>query len=208
MHKSDIRQYFDARAAKWDEICHHDPHKLAAIAALADIRPGMRVVDIACGTGAMFGTLLNCGVSEVLGVDLSGAMIDKARTKHADNRIRLLAADILEVYETGFDAAMLYSAYPHFPDKRALVRHIADMLAPGGRITIAHSQGRATINARHADPQTAQVSVTLRPAAQEATELAPYFTVDTIVDTPQLYVLSGIKQSQAIPLRQGCLYPC
>lgn len=38
-----IRAFFDQRAARWDETCHHDPNRISAIAALAQVHPGDRV---------------------------------------------------------------------------------------------------------------------------------------------------------------------
>ena len=35
-----VKEYFDARAAQWDQMCHHDPEKLAALVTLAGVRPG------------------------------------------------------------------------------------------------------------------------------------------------------------------------
>ena len=45
MDSQTIRAFFDERAAGWDASCHHDPHRLAAVAALAQIAPGSRVLD-------------------------------------------------------------------------------------------------------------------------------------------------------------------
>ena len=61
-----IRAFFDQRAARWDETCHHDPNRISAIAALAQVHPGDRVLDIACGNGVFIPQLLRYEPASVL----------------------------------------------------------------------------------------------------------------------------------------------
>lgn len=190
----ETRAYFDERAEIWDSICRHDPEKIAAIVTLGGLLPGARVLDIACGTGVLFGELLQREPKEILGVDLSGRMLQMAAKKYDDPRLRLRAGDVLTLQESGFDCAFLYSAYPHFPDKRALTGHVAGLLKTGGRLIIAHSESRQTINARHAGSAQA-VSECLGPASIEAQALFDFFAVDILIDTPQMYVIAGEKRA-------------
>lgn len=194
MDSQTIRAFFDERAAGWDASCHHDPHRLAAVAALAQIAPGSRVLDIACGTGVLIPQLLQYGPREVLGVDFSPEMIREAQKKFSDPRVRLEAMDLFDCKESGFDIATLYSAYPHFPDKERLAEKIFSLLRPGGRFLLAHSESRATINSRH-HSGAAAVSVPLRPVEEEAGVWSPWFTLDILADTESFYLLSGKKRS-------------
>ena len=187
-----VRAFFDARAAKWDETCPHDPAKLQIIARLCCLVPGAAVLDVACGTGVMFGPLLAHGAESITGIDLSPNMVAEARKKWSgEPRVRLLTGDALDLGMPGFDLAVIYSAYPHFPDREALARAMARCLAPHGRFLVAHSESRAAINGRHHSPPVQAVSTTLRPAAQEAPVWEPFFALATLIDTPELYVLSG-----------------
>ena len=185
-----VRDYFDERASQWDAVCSHDRHKLAAVVTLARVTPGARVLDIACGTGVLFEELLSREPAYVLGVDLSPNMIAAARQKHRDPRLQTLAADLFDVDETGFDTAIIYSAYPHFPDKHRLAQKVRAMLAPGGRFLIAHSESRQTINGRH-NGSASPISMPLRPARVEAAAWEPLFQIDMVADTPDLYFISG-----------------
>ena len=101
---------------------------------------------------------------------------------------------MFDVTETGFDVATVYGAYPHFPDKQRLAGKIADMLIPGGRIVIAHSDGKETINARHRGADVSQMSAELLPAKEEAENLTERFRIDTLVDTPGMYIVSGVRR--------------
>ncbi len=69
---------------------------------------------------------------------------------------------------------------------------MASLLRPGGRFLIAHSEGRAAINARHQQGAMA-VSVPLRPAQEEAAVWKKYFRVDILADSDNFYLISGVK---------------
>lgn len=195
MHSADqVKAFFDARAPQWDANCSHDPRKLEAVATLADVRPGCRVLDIACGTGVLEPVLLARGAERVTAIDLSEQMIARAREKCGDPRVEFLAGDILEFAQTGFDVAIIYSAYPHFADKEVLARQVWQALAPGGRFIVAHSESRATINGRHHSPAVQAVSTELRPAMEELKAWQGRFTIDQVGDSAHLYFFSGVKK--------------
>lgn len=198
---AEIKQFFDERAAGWDAHCVHDPAKLEAIVTLAGVSAGSHVLDIACGTGALFSALLARNPACLTGVDLSDAMIAVAAQKFHDSSLRLLASDLFSLTASdfpeapgGFDSLFVYSAYPHFLDKDAFAKQLYSLAAPGGRIMVAHSESRETINSRHHGAAVQQVSTSLRAAAVEAAVFAPYFDVDILVDTPALYLISGVKR--------------
>ncbi len=190
----EIRTFFDRCADMWDGRCRHDPEKIAAIVTLAGVRPGGRVADIACGTGVLFPEILSRDPELLLGVDLSGKMIEKARSKFTDPRLRLAAADFFDVDEGGFDAVLLYSAYPHFPDKARLAAHMASMLKPGGRFLVAHGESREAINGCHSGGQVSPLSWKLHGAREEAENFSALFTIDMLADTKDIYFFSGIKK--------------
>ncbi len=186
-----LADYFDSRAARWDE--HYVPGLPVrqAVAFLSGAGPGMRVLDIGCGTGVMFPELLATGLAELVGVDVSPAMAALAAHKFAgEPRLRVFCGDILTFQSGAFDAAVLYDAYPHFPDKAALIRSVRALLVPGGRFTVAHGAGRSRINACHGRVP-ASVKTELRPAREEAALWAPLFHVDAVVDAPHFYLISG-----------------
>ena len=191
MDTQTIRQFFDQRASHWDETCHHDPHRLAAVAALAQLCPGVRVLDIACGTGILIPELLLYHPSHILGIDFSNEMIRAAKKKIHDDRVELKAMDLFELEETGFDVATIYSAYPHFPDKEKTARKLAAVLRPGGRFLIAHSESRHTINGRHHQGAQA-VSIPLRPVEEEAAIWKKWFDLDILADSREFYLISGL----------------
>ena len=188
----EIREFFNARAESWDADIPAVLPSRSAAAVLSGAKPGVRLLDIACGTGVMEPELFALGVTEIVGIDLAEKMIARAREKFAgDSRVHFVAGNLLDYTSAPFHCALMYNAYPHFPDKAALLEKVASLLLPGGRFTVAHGAGRDKINAHH-QSGASHVSVGLGPAREEAAAWAPWFQVDTLADRPDIYVISGV----------------
>jgi Methylase involved in ubiquinone/menaquinone biosynthesis len=192
--RNEIKRFFDGCAENWDRNCSFDRQKISAIVTLAGIKAGSRVADAACGTGVMFPEMLSRNPAKILGIDLSDRMIAGARGKFSDPRLRLLASDLFDVEETGFDTVMIFNAYPHFSDKSRLAEQIFKMLKTGGRFMIAHHDGRDVINHCHTGATVSRISRPLRSAEEEAAEFSNYFDVDMRADTPEIYFFSGTRK--------------
>ncbi len=168
-----VKAFFDSLAERWDSLAVHPREKLAYILDQAGELGGARVLDVGCGTGVMLGPLLERLGPEgrVLGLDLSPAMLARAGAKHASPRLGLVEADFLR-WESpaSFDLIVAYSCLPHFPDYRAFFEAAAKRLAPGGRLLVAHSEGREAINRCHNGPAD-PISLGL-PPIEEAAVLA------------------------------------
>ena len=57
--KKAVTAHFDGLAKNWDSA--YDRDVIQEILDAADIRPGVSVLDVACGTGALFTDYLNRG---------------------------------------------------------------------------------------------------------------------------------------------------
>lgn len=196
VNTNDVRGFFDSLAGSWDADRCADAGKIRDILRAADIVPGVRVLDVACGTGVLFPFYLEFGAESVTGVDISPEMIRIARGKLSDSRIRLVCADVEEFKESGFDRIVVFNALPHFPDPERLIRSLAYRLSPGGRLTIAHDRCRAAVNGWH--EQTAgSVSMGLCPAEITAQWMGRVLNVDTATDGDDRYIVSGVKPPEA-----------
>jgi SAM-dependent methyltransferase len=89
-------------------------------------------VDLACGTGRIGSWLKACGVGQIDGVDLTPAMLSKAR--HRGIYRRLLQADIrcTNLPSEQYDLATLVLADEHLPTLDPLYAEAARLVAPGG----------------------------------------------------------------------------
>lgn len=115
--------------------------KLMACAAMV---PGERVLDVACGTGLIaFEAAQAVGAQgEVVGVDLSGQMVEtasrQARQRQLSNvSFARMDAEQLALPDGGFDVALCALGLMYMPDPAQAVSEMRRVLRPGGRMVIA-----------------------------------------------------------------------
>ncbi|WP_417059631.1 class I SAM-dependent methyltransferase [Ellagibacter isourolithinifaciens] len=192
----EIAAYFDERADSWDESgCSGESRVQGAVLSLVDLKPGDSVLDLGCGTGVMIPFYLAAQAGKIVAVDVSEKMVERAREKFGNEpSVELRASDALSLDEgERFDAAVIYNAYPHFPDKLALVEKVYRLLKPSGRFVVAHGSGKDAIN-RHHEAVAAGVSCGLRAASEESVLWADKFEIEALVDTPGFYAFSGVRR--------------
>jgi len=192
--KNNMINFFNKCASSWDADTIKDEKITTTIFDNGGIRPGVAVLDVACGTGVLFPDYLSRNVKSVTGVDISPEMIRIAKGKFQDHRISILCADIKTV-ELGqhFDCCMVYNALPHFPDPQNLIRVLASHLKPDGRLSVAHGMSRAALQ-RHHSGAASKVSIELPSETELAQMFAPYFDVDVMISDDKMYQVSGIKK--------------
>lgn len=192
---NDVASYFDERADSWlkMENCTKSPVQ-PAVAIMAGVDKGSRVLDLGCGLGVMIPVYRELGVGRVLGVDLSERMVELANERWADEAwVEFVAADAAELdVDEQFDAIVIYNAYPHFMNRTALVSTCHQLLVDGGRFVVAHGTGKEQINSHH-DAVAAGVSLGLKSANEESAAWEGLFEIDALVDTPGFYAFAGKK---------------
>ena len=131
--------HFDQRGAAYDQAEVH--HRIVAIlAAGADIQPGLRVLDVATGTGLLaFEAARRVGpAGSVVGVDVSEGMLAEANRKAAGTGLRIDFAigdaERLDLSRASFDRLVCASALVLMSDIPRALRHWHDLLKPGGII--------------------------------------------------------------------------
>ena len=123
------------------------------IAEAAGMRPGERVLDVACGTG-----VLACAASErvgpsgaVVGLDVNPEMLGVARAKSDRVEWKNARAESLPVPDASFDRVVSQFGLMFFEDRPAALREMMRVLGAGGRLAIAvcdaldHSPGYAVL---------------------------------------------------------------
>ena len=116
----------------------------AALAALA-LNPGDALLDLGCGTGAAVREAAPA-VRRAVGLDLSPAMIEQARTLAAalDN-VEFRVGDVsgpLPFADGEFTAIVCTTAFHHFPRPLDTIAEMSRVLAPHARLVIADANRR------------------------------------------------------------------
>ncbi|MFG6157572.1 class I SAM-dependent methyltransferase [Halomonas sp. 1390] len=113
-----------------------------SLAALGELAPGRRVLDVGCGTGGASRLLAAEFGCEVTGLDLTPAFVEVAawlsRATGLDERTRFLCADAARVPlpDAGMDLVWCQHALMNMPDAAAVLAEWRRLLVPGGRVLL------------------------------------------------------------------------
>jgi demethylmenaquinone methyltransferase/2-methoxy-6-polyprenyl-1,4-benzoquinol methylase len=179
---------------------------------IAGMRPGMKVLDVATGTGAVArGAVRNVGPGgRVFGVDPSSGMLHQAR-KVFRGPLTHGVAQALPFADDSFDFVTMGIALRHVSDLKATFREYYRVLAPGGRLWILESHV-ATSRIGHALTRfvwkTAIPGLTLLfTRDRKAKELMDYYwdTVEQCV--PPEEIVRALREAGFDPVRSRVTLP-
>ncbi len=110
---------------------------------MAALRPGERVLDIACGTGLItFPAAISVGPhGAVVGTDISGKMVERGREESAKLGLANVTfqradAETLDFPESSFDAVLCSLGLMYLPEPIDALRLVRRVLKPGGRLAV------------------------------------------------------------------------
>ena len=145
------------------------------VVALADPRPGERVLDVACGTGVVARLVARevGSTGNVVGLDLNPGMLAVAASSAGNEppasaliTWQEASATKMPLPDAAFDIAYCQLGLQFFPDRPAALREMHRVLVPGGRLgvmvwrSIEHSPGfgiLAAALARHVGSEAAGI---------------------------------------------------
>jgi len=125
---------------------------LGALVSLVPADPAARWLEVACGP-SMVGRVLAPRVGSLQGIDLTPAMIEKAREEAgreglANVEFGVGDATALELEDGSFDGAITRFSLHHIPAPQRVVEEMARVVRPGGWVVVSD-------HARDADPSVA-----------------------------------------------------
>jgi SAM-dependent methyltransferase len=115
--------------------------EIRALAVRAGIGPGVRVLDVCCGTGGPGRLLtreLGCAYT---GVEARPSAVAIARERAGGLPLAFATAQVPPLPAGSFDVVLLLETMLAFADKERVMRHIAAALAPGGRFAFTVEDG-------------------------------------------------------------------
>ena len=112
--------------------------------SLGQIRSGERVVDVGCGAGmdSLIAARMTGPEGQVIGVDMTPAMLQKARQAAAESNVENVEfregyGEALPVAAGWADVVISNGVLNLMPDKGAALQEMTRVLKPGGRLQIA-----------------------------------------------------------------------
>ncbi|MCO1575659.1 methyltransferase domain-containing protein [Crossiella sp. SN42] len=163
------------------------------------VRPGQRVLDVGCGTGRPALELARSTGAEVVGVNVSRRQLDLAERNAAEagltERVRFEFADATDLpYPAeSFDGVWLFESLFHMPDQAKVLRQLAEVLRPGGRLVIADLVQLV--------PLTEEQNQELR----ETWALNSIAAIHPLVSYPALLAESGLELVESLDITEDSL---
>ncbi len=167
------RRYFQATAGTYDDevFTRATDDEVGELRALLELRAGQRLLDVGCGTGRHAVALAAGGVA-VTGVDLSPAMLDRARERaeEAGVEVEFIEADAraLPPGLGPFDAAiclcegafcLVADGVEPLAHDRAILTSIQEILRPGGRLVLTGLSAARLLAAWHRGEPTGELDL-------------------------------------------------
>lgn len=190
MDKNEITAFFDSLAPFWDSNMVRNEEVIEFILDKGGIKKGVKVLDVACGTGVLFSDYIRRGAI-VTGVDISPEMIKTAKEKFPQTEIICADAENFD-FQKEFDAVMIYNAFPHFANPEGLFANLSKALAVGGRLTVAHGMSEKALAECHSGARN--VSLPLPSKECLADIMSVFFDVDVTISDENMYMVSGVKR--------------
>lgn len=196
-----LGEFFDGVAER-GSLDLFRPDELAQIPALLNtwkIRKGDWIIEPGCGSGRLTEIIapLVAPTGQVVACDLSGAMLEKCRSRTVGMPVMALQAGVrdLDHFEDRFDMAILMCVLPHFQDLAGDLAHIGRMIKSGGRLFVHHFGSREEVNTFHRNAHPLLSNHLLPPMGELRALLAGIgFEVDFQFDEPGRYAIGALRR--------------
>ncbi|MCX5792550.1 MAG: methyltransferase domain-containing protein [Elusimicrobia bacterium] len=145
-----ITNYFDRHAPQWDG--HQKEKDAPVIEEILDrmgLSPADEVLDVASGTGVIIPFLLRRGIKKLTATDLSAKMSEIFRNKFPGVPMVTANYEKRSFPAATFSKIVIFNAFPHFEDEKAVFGNSFYYLKPGGKLLIAHSMNREHLDEHH-----------------------------------------------------------
>jgi SAM-dependent methyltransferase len=160
----------------------------------AQIQPGQRVLDVACGTGILGREVASRMGSSgcVAGVDPSPGMVAVAKQLASAVEWREAVAESLPFPDHSFDAVVSQFGLMFFTDRRQALREMLRVLAPGGRLAVAVWDALDNIPA-----YASEVALLEQTAGQQAADaLRAPFVLGNRKELASLFAEAGLASAE------------
>ena len=126
----------------WDSVAHekHFSHPLRAGWLSRYLNAGAVILDLGCGYGRTLSELKQAGFRNVVGLDYSAAMLERANVEVPGAKLVRNDGHSLPFKANSFDAMVCFAVFTCIPDslkQHSLIAEAQRVLRPGGLIYIS-----------------------------------------------------------------------
>ena len=132
-------------STSWEHRGERVPERLRVAAELVGPRPGLRVLEVGCGSGALTDALCRGGAT-VVAIDRSPTAVERARHRNAAHlsagyvQVHAVALADLEWTGAPFDVVVGVDVNAFWTGSAEReVRRVCELLAPDGRVVLVHA---------------------------------------------------------------------
>ena len=130
-----VPQSFDRFALDYDRFVSLLPGQNTTWLLALGLK-GKRALDAGCGPGHAAAALAD-SFEYVIGLDLSGPLIEIAEAKQARPNVHYAVGDLFDFTdEDGFDLVYSHTMLHHLQDYRAGLEHLRNLVRPGGTVAL------------------------------------------------------------------------
>lgn len=162
--------------------------RTACIVAAAELAPADRVLDVGTGTGVLIPHIRRFGVKDIVGCDLSAAMLTEARRRYPD--VQFWYGDVIELptHLGPFDVVFFNGMFGNVWDQHETLRMISRHLTERGRVLISHPMGASFVDElRKSDPRMVPHPLPHKERLASLVQDLP-LTLERLEDEEQLYL--------------------
>jgi ubiquinone/menaquinone biosynthesis C-methylase UbiE len=131
-----------------NELSHKHLDVILLTAFAQENKDKGKLIDLGCGPGQTTRLLADCGLTDSIGVDISGQMVHVAKKMHPD--LHFEAADMLQLHypDSYFGSAIAFYAIVHFNDAqlRTAFQEISRVLTAKGQFLFSFHIGEQTVH--------------------------------------------------------------
>jgi ubiquinone/menaquinone biosynthesis C-methylase UbiE len=189
------RLFFEHLAAEWDDRQSPErQNKLDQLLSRFDssIQDANLVLEVGTGTGGLIPLLKKrYSKPKIIQIDFANAMLQRAQRNHnGDYLVQADAHDLPFLYKT-FSVVICHNSFPHFKEKRIVLKEMRRVLQPSGVLLILHEQSREKVNYIHQHALAVEIHQDLLPGGEEIKKLLQHtsFTPVIIEDSEDHYIV-------------------
>lgn len=193
------KEIFDREAPLWDSKDKGDnTQNIKRVISMSQIKQGMKVLDVGCGTGIMEKELaLAVGDKGLVkAIDISTGMLNVAKEKFSAYKNIVFEEQNIEFIteeKESYDAVICNNVFPHFVHPDKVAENCFRLLKPGGVFTVSHLKGRAFVNNIHRDTENFQEDRVPVPSKWVSLFEKHGFTEKISIDENDFYIIINLK---------------